>query len=144
MSNYWKKRLDEQEQWLLDQEIAAADEHLKKLYTRALRDTERDINKLYDIVARELKSGDIKMNDLYKYNRYFELMNNLNNRLVRLGGNEIRIMDERMLSTFENVQDIITMTLPAAISFSAVSTGTVEQIISKIWCADGLHWTDRI
>ena len=72
------------------------------------------------------------MNDLYKYNRYFELMNNLNKRLVKLGGNEIKIMDERLLSTFENVQDIITMTLPAAISFSAVSTGTVEQIIKKI------------
>ena len=84
------------------------------------------------------------MNDLYKYNRYFELMNNLNQRLVKLGGSEIKIMDERLISTFENVQDIITKTLPAAISFSSVSPGTVDQVIKKVWCADGLHWTDRI
>ena len=144
MSNYWEKRLDEQEQWLLEQEIAAADAHLIKLYIKALRDTERDISKLYDIVAKEINGDNIKMNDLYKYNRYFELMNNLNQRLVKLGGSEIKIMDERLVSTFENVQEIITKTLPAAISFSSVSPGTVEQVIKKVWCADGLHWTDRI
>ena len=72
------------------------------------------------------------MNDLYKYNRYFELMNNLNQRLVKLGGSEIKIMDERLVSTFENVQEIITKTLPAAISFSSVSPGTVEQVIKKV------------
>jgi len=64
---YWKKRLLEQEKNILDKGISATENELVRLYQRAARENEKELKSLFYELS---KNGEVKINDLYRYNRY--------------------------------------------------------------------------
>ena len=70
MSNYWEQRLIKQQKELLDPSIDELDNHLIRLYKSSLDKNKREMVNLYNTLINESENGTVKINDLYRYNRY--------------------------------------------------------------------------
>jgi hypothetical protein len=82
MSNYWQTRLQKQQDILYDKAQKEIEAELVRMYQDAFNDIVVDVKVLWSEIAEQ---GKTQVNNLYRYNRYFELMNNLNRILVSLG-----------------------------------------------------------
>lgn len=136
---YWNSRLQEQQEILYNRDLEVVQKRLKRAYQDSLKDVVQDIKNLWDKITVK---GNVSVNDLYKYNRYFELMNNLNKRLLTLGEQEILIDDEGMKNLYISIGKQINTALSNSYSF--VDDRKIEETIKSVWCADGKHWSNRI
>lgn len=141
---YWTKRIDKQNELLYDKTLEQTEAKLAKQYMIALKDIQKEIEALYDKVEIDAGNNKIRMNDLYKYNRYFDLMSKINKKLTSLGYAEQKIYDENLLFMYGAVQDVITKNSIGIISNSYVPDGKAEEVLKSVWCADGKHWSDRV
>lgn len=129
-SIYW----DAREQEALYNELLKEGEN--QLITQYRRSAFTVLHLLLDLYADGLPT----ITDIYRYNRYYELLGLLNNDLKALGAKEIAITTSLLTDMYIKNKAIIGdkgMLLPT-------SPKEVEMVINKIWCADGKHWSSRI
>ena len=112
------------------------DKALAALYRETAAQLVDDIIALYNEVQ---KKDVILPNDIYRNNRYYDLLNKMNKSLVSLGSNEIKVNEKHLLKMYAATRSAVA----ADIRFT-LPTGTGEDIINKIWCADGNSWSDRV
>ena len=146
-SNYWERRIQQQTDLLFDKTLLDTEKELKKKYKQALEDTLADIKDLWDKLQKESADGVIKPNDLYRYNRYFQVKNNLNERLKRLGLSEDKIYRRKFMNTYFDTQDMLSeyvAYLTKQPQMKSTNSFTMEKVLESIWCSDGKHWSDRI
>ena len=130
MPTYWEAR----EQEALYNELLKEGE--KQLIAQYRRCAYTVLSLLLDLYA----GGVPTITDIYKYNRYYELLGLLNNDLKALGAKEVAITTTLLTDMYIKNKAIIgdgNMLLPT-------SPREVEMVINKIWCADGKHWSSRI
>lgn len=130
MPTYWEAR----EQEALYNELLKEGE--KQLIAQYRRSAYTVLHLLLDLYA----GGVPTITDIYRYNRYYELLGLLNNDLKALGAKEIAITTTLLTDMYIENKKIIgdaSMLLPT-------SPKEVEMVINKIWCADGKHWSSRI
>lgn len=152
MSNYWYDRIIDEQEKVFHTTEQQANKELLKRYNQALKDTKRDISDLFDDIIKEAIDGEIRPNDLYKFNRLFQMRSNLNRTLQVLGKQENDIFEKTFLGMYQLSDNIIFNFLASIskISDYKSSSFTMEQeqaakkVIDSIWCADGKHWSDRI
>lgn len=102
MPGYWKDRVFQQQKILLDKSIDELENYLATLYKSSMREVENDMKALlFDLT----KEDGIKINDLYRYNRYWELRNDLNSKLVSLGHREVQLLDKELIGMYYKVQE---------------------------------------
>ena len=152
-SNYWERRIQQQTDLLFDKTLLDTEKELKKKYKQALEDTLADIKDLWDKLQKESVDGVIRPNDLYRYNRYFQVKNNLNERLKRLGLSEDKIYRRKFMNTYFDTQDMLSEyvayltkqpQMKSTNSFTMEQQNAAEKVLESIWCSDGKHWSDRI
>ena len=152
-SNYWERRIQQQTDLLFDKTLIDTEKELKKKYKQALEDTLADIKDLWDKLQKESADGVIKPNDLYRYSRYFQVKNNLNERLKRLGLSEDKIYRRKFMNTYFDTQDMLSEyvayltkqpQMKSTNSFTMEQQNAAEKVLESIWCSDGKHWSDRI
>lgn len=141
---YWANRIDEQANILYDKTVSQTQRELAKRYQQQAKVIQLEMADLYDKLMQESVDGVIRPNDLYKYNRYYNLHNTINNQLRELGAAEVKIYDEQLLKMYDGVQDIITKHAPHVIANSAVMPTSGKAVLDAVWCADGQHWSGRI
>lgn len=141
---YWAERIDEQANILYDKTTAQTQRELAKQYQKQAKKVIADMGVLYEKLIEEAANGEVRPNDLYKYNRYFELNKLINKHLRELGAKEIKIYNKQLLKMYDGVQDIITQTAPHVIATSQLFPTSGKQVLDSIWCADGKHWSSRI
>ena len=152
MSSYWEERLIKQQDNLHDKTEAEGIRELRKKYKQALRDTREDMSALYDEILAEAIDGKIKPNDLYKFNRLFEMRGNLNSTLQRLGKEEIDIFTKQFLGMYQLSDNLIFRFLTSigalqgikGSSFTMEQEGAAQKVLESVWCADGKHWSTRV
>ena len=130
MPTYWEAR----EQEALYNELLKEGE--KQLIAQQRRSAYTVLSLLLDFYA----GGVPTITDIYKFNRYYELLGLLNNDLKALGAKEVAITTTLLTDMYIKNKAIIgdgNMLLPT-------SPKEVEMVINKIWCADGKHWSSRI
>lgn len=130
MPTYWEAR----EQEALYNELLKEGE--KQLIAQYRRSAYTVLSLLLDLYA----GGVPTITDIYRYNRYYELLGLLNNDLKALGAKEVAITTTLLTDMYIKNKAIIgdgNMLLPT-------SPREVEMVINKIWCADGKHWSSRI
>lgn len=138
MSNYW---LDREKDQLYKQHLISMEKELSKEYQRCLKSTKAQLSLLYDEILIAGADGSLLVSDLYKYNRYYDMINNLNKELTKLGSAEIKITEEKLL----NMYNYTSKAVANSINFSSgVNPATAERAINALWCADGKHWSDRV
>ena len=70
---YWAERIDEMNNLLFDRTEEQARRELANIYRTAYEDTKKEIEDLYDKLMAEAAEGKVKPNDLYRYNRYYDM-----------------------------------------------------------------------
>lgn len=141
---YWQQHLKTVQDHLFD---VSRDEMLQKLsehYTSALQKIRAD---MVDVLMK-VSSGDYNMNELYKFNRYVKLQENLNKHLKELGQAEVDIMNQGFQSFYKQVdkgvRDCLNDAKVPKGSFSSVSKEAVKKAVEDIWCSDHQRWSSRI
>ena len=142
--NYWTRRIDKQNESLYNKTLKETEKQLQRYYLYSQETIQKEIEILYDKLLSSSVDGTLKVNDLYRYNRYFELMNTINKQLVLLGHKEIEVYKEKFLLMYDGVQRIISQEAPKVISKTFMAAETADEIVKSVWCADGKHWSDRV
>lgn len=133
---YWEERESER---ALNEMLKTADKELSKEYLRSARKIRSELVQLYNELSTP--TGEILVSDLYKYNRYYELLNNLNGTLRQLGMEEqslfSKVFEDYYRKNCEIIGKEINWLMP-------IDEEAVKQALNSIWCQDGKHWSSRI
>ena len=155
--SYWKDRLNWQEEIVLESGISSSENKLVRLYKRAAELNEKDMKALlYDMQKNELDS----INDLYRYNRYWQVQADINRRLNELGVAEVKILDKDLIAMYMTVQEYFNkhpkvfaqtrrgiakeITLGYVDLKNPLVSQKAETVAKMIWCADGKNYSDRV
>ena len=137
-SQYWIKR----QSLAFDETFAVTHDLYAESYRKAMRLILEDVSSLYDEILKESANGEIKINDLYRYNRFFAIKNRINKRLQELGARQIEITDNKLLEMYYRTQELVDDSL--SLTFSSDSLENAKAVVNEIWCADGKSWSQRI
>lgn len=118
---------------LLDDAVKVTQADLIKAYEQQAKQILNEAEKLY----LKLETKGLSLTELYRQDRYFKLLAQINDKLQKLGAKEVKILNTGLRSMYS---DSITLVN----SFAIVDERAVEQVISEVWCADGKRWSDRI
>lgn len=145
-NKYWQNRLNKQQEKLYNKTLEQFRKKESALYREAARGVKNDIEQLYKKLVKDSADGEIKVNDLYKYRRYFVLLRNINRSLNSLGENSIKTTEIHLLQMYGYAIKSVAKYIkgnPAANSFT-VGNDNGKDVIKSIWCSDGRHWSQRI
>ncbi len=139
MSNkYWQQR---QRDLIYNQQLEIAEQQLAKEYVRCAEVTKRKLTAMYDEIIVSSGNRTLLASDLYKYNRYYDLLNTLNSNLTKLGMKEVAITEQRLKTMYLTNSELIGNELGY---YAGVNDNAVKSAIDAIWCQDGKHWSSRI
>lgn len=136
--SYWEERIQKQQEVMYDRGIEAMEEKLKKSYIRTMNSIMREIKDLYDDI---LEDGEPSKTELYRYNRLYKLMKSVNEKLMKLGADEVKIDHQGMTELF---LDTVELVGGKNDKFSFVNDLAMRQATEQPWCEDGKLWSDRI
>lgn len=137
-SKYWSNREIDA---LYNQQVKTAENQLAKEYIRCLNETKAQLISLYDEILDATADGTLLVSDLYKFNRYYDLINNLTKSLTRLGNKEIDCLDKRLIDMYNANSAVICNKLGF---MTTINEKAVMNAINSIWCGDGKHYSNRI
>lgn len=139
--NYWQERQLE----IRERQFAAvAGQYEKELavkYQQAANRTIKDLTALYDKLLSSSGNNKVLVSDLYKYNRYFSIIKNINKQLKALGQQEIEITDAKLLDMYSKTSSSVGQSIEFNRDFNIRQA---RKILDSVWCNDGQHWSNRI
>lgn len=116
-------------------------QQLKQAYLNTYKKTEQQLVSLYNEILIKSQNGTLLVNDLYKFDKYYILINELQEELEKLGLKEEIIYKDKFqqlyLTNSQLLGEEIGFVLP-------VAQEEVEKAISLTWCRDGKNWSQRI
>lgn len=138
MSNYWVDRIAHQNEVCFERAAAATEKKLAKLYKNTADSIALDIALLFDKLDKPAE--EILINDLFKNNQYYWLLSQINQKLRELGEAEIQIIDAELLKMYETTSALVQNQAGFQVGFE----DSAKDIVNKIWCPDGKHWSARV
>jgi len=146
-NEYWSKRVLKQSEMIYDKTLGQMQQQLAVYYKQALQDVQADISTLWDTMLEESLTGEIKANDLYRFNRYYDLQAKINSKLKSLGNNEVDINNKNYTKMYNKIGEVINGNIPEQYinqAYVILPDDRVKQVLDSIWCADGKNWSTRI
>ena len=147
MSNYWVDRAAEQARKQYDKSLEDLEKELSRYYKIALKGVRADTVALFQKIHDEMEKGEpLGTDSLYKYNRFIQLRNRIQQELNRLGTEEIKAMGRKYEDMARYVNHFIADEAKGTISkdFLLLDNEKVKEIANSVWCADGKHWSERV
>lgn len=122
-----------------------AEKAIEKQYSRGARITLRELTSFFSGIKEEVKQGNVLMSHLYRYNRYYDILNQFNSRLKQIGETEYTITEKAMHDMYIDNYKIIgrVIGVPPTI-VSVPNEEKIREAINHIWCKDGNAWSSRI
>ena len=105
-----------------------------KLYKEAIKDIKQDMMAL---LADLQADGFSRSVDLYNYAKYYDKIEAINRRLVKLGHKEEKIIEPALINMYNSVQTILDTTAPNRIKEAFVMPGRAKEVVMTAWCRDG-------
>ena len=141
---YWQRRDMRQRAKLYNKTVEELDRELGKQYMRF----RRDLKRLFIEAIEELKNKDgvIEPSDLFRSDRYYKLMNEVNEQLSRLALKQQKAIEGHLVTVYEE-QSIIEAAQFESEAFglyAAVDTEAAKRVVAELWCSDGKDLSDRI
>ena len=145
--DYWTKRLLNQTNRLYNKTVQEAEVELRKLYRESLKANEQQMIDVWNSI-KDSENGEVKPNDLYRYNRYFSISKALQESLRQLGDKEIGVYQNTFERVYQRQYDFITKMLKE----KGITLNTelmsyerqVQEVLNSVWCNDGQNWSGRI
>lgn len=140
MSSYWSRRLAKDLAALFQKSTTELDANLAKRYRLAARRIIADMKSLYlTIELDDNKSAWIS--HLYQYDRYYTMLNNINDELTALGSTEIELIEPQLVDMYMNASSLVGEQINLA---TDIRIEDARRAVNTIWCADGKNWSNRI
>ena len=130
-NKYFDKTLDE-----IDKELA---EH----YVRCFQDTYAEIMFLYAEIIENTANGTVLASDLYKYNKYYNLLNHLQENLLSLGSWEVKTYEKYLTELYSNYFKLTGIEINDK-TFNVINLSSIREIVKKDWVGDGKDFSARI
>lgn len=121
---------------LLDAKFSKIQKQLAQAY---LNSQTKVIAEAEDLYLQMLESGEISYGQMVRYDRLYKINAAINQELKRLGQQEINILDKGMNELYMEVLSKVNPGMPYLHNQAAV-----QEVINRVWCADGKLWSDRI
>ena len=129
-----------------------------KLYNKTVEELDRELGKQYLRVRRDLKrlfietieelknkDGVIQPSDLYKSDRYYKLMNEVNEELWNLAQKQEKMLENSMMGVYEEQSLIEKDVLGDRFGlYASVDREAAKTVVNELWCSDGKGFSDRI
>lgn len=142
-ADYWKDRTANAQAKLTNKNAKKINRQLRKYYSAAMKRTIDDFESVYDKILAQQKDGkEITPADLYKLDKYWTMQGQLRNQLQKLGDKQAAIMSSVFETQFFDVY--YSIALQGKKAFNTIDRAGALQLISAIWCADGLDFSRRI
>ena len=146
---YWEKRIVTQTNRLYDKSVQEAEVELRKLYRESLKQNEQQMIDVWNSI-KDSENGEVKPNDLYRYNRYFSISKALQESLRQLGDKEIGVYQKTFENAYKRQYDFISKMLKekgiVPKNETEIMIGyekRVQEVLNSVWC-DGQNWSGRI
>ncbi len=141
--SYWQDREAAAQNKLSAKSVKQIEKQLRKYYGSAAKRVIDDFEATYNKLLATMEDGKQPTPaDLYKLDKYWSAQGQLRQELRKLG--------ERQIATFTKMFEINFFDIYYSIgvegrsAFKTIDTGAVQQLINRIWCADGKSWSQRI
>ena len=141
MNKYWTKRQVEQRIRLLDKTIKETDKEVAAQYIKSAKKLKKRLESLYKDILIDSTDGTLLVSDLYKYNRYYDLINDINKELSRLGEKEITILGKKLSDMYKENSKLLDSQMNLN---NKINKEAVDKAVNSIWCSDGKNWSSRI
>ena len=105
--NYWEKRIVTQTDRIYNKTVQEAEVELRKLYRESLKANEQQMIDVWNSI-KDSENGEVKPNDLYRYNRYFSISKALQESLRQLGDKEVNVYQRAFESAYKRQYEFIT------------------------------------
>ena len=146
-SNYWQKRIQEQEEKALSRTQKETQAALAEIYKQCGTDLREEIAEVFSKIQGDKKAGEVLPNDYYRNVRYWRLLDRINELLKSLGEKQIEITKPAILALYSESLSNIEENIPSSfVEGSFLNTGVVdgEQALFQAWCLDGKTFSDRV
>lgn len=141
--DYWIKRNLETQERLSNKSIAQTNRQLRKYYKAAMERVIGDFEKTYDKIMAAAKDGkEVTPADLYKLDVYWTTQNRLREELQKLGDKQAALMSKEFTTTYQSIYN--SLAIPSEDFFTQIDKQAANQMINRIWCADGKSWSKRV
>ena len=144
---YWEKRIVTQTDRIYNKSVQEAEAELRKLYRESLKANEQQMINVWNSI-RDSENGEVKPNDLYRYNRYFSISKALQESLRQLGDKEVGVYQKTFENVYQRQYDFISKMLkekgiiPKTELMSQEKR--VQEVLNSVWSADKKNWSSRV
>lgn len=139
-NKYWNEREQKAKTALFNKSKKEIEKELAKEYKETALKVRLLMSDLYTDITTN-RRGEVLISDLYKYNRYYDLINNINKELLSLGQKEVKIYNQAFTDMYIANAEIIDKSLGVA---SKPDKKAAQRVIHTIWTDDGKSWSSRI
>ena len=141
MSKYWTKRDIKQRQKLLSKTINETDKELALQYRKVAERLKIKLQNTYREILESKKDETILVSDLYRYNKYYETLADINNELNKLNESSVKILGKQLPLMYRENTKLLNKQMGL---YSKADKYAVNVAVNSIWCADGKNWSTRI
>lgn len=145
---YWADRVLAQEAKALERSTKRTQEELAAIYRQSAREIRDEMLAVASKVADAKAAGEqVLMNDYFRNNRYWRLLERLNGLLNDLGQSQIEVTEPALLALYDETVSLIDEQAPAALVNAAMlrpSAVDGRQALFQTWCLDGKSFSDRV
>ena len=115
---------------LYDDTLAETEARLLKEYQRTEREVETKLKGIYWEIQEAKGDESLLVSDLYRYNKYYDIVNDLNARIEKLGGKEQGILSQELIDLYKANNRILAndFHVPYFTDERAI------QAMNTIWC----------
>lgn len=146
-SSYWAKRIDDESKKAYRRTVKETNKELHKIYQQQAEALYNELVRVFIKMSEDSKDGKIYLNDLYRTNKIYTLIEHFNNCAKKIGGKQVKITEKALIKAYEESQQIVERYSPNTIirpSFVVPSAIDTQQIVNQTWCVDGLNFSERI
>ena len=140
---YWRRREMQQRARLYNKTVTDLDTELGRQYLRV----SKRLKKEFMSVIAELKNQDgvILPSDLYRADRYYRLMTQVNDELSNLALKQTKALEDRLPQVYEQQSLIERNILGDKFGlYNTVDTEAAKRVVTELWCSDGRDLSGRI
>jgi SPP1 gp7 family putative phage head morphogenesis protein len=140
---YWANRTANAQAKLTNKNIKEIEKQLRKYYGNSMKKVINDFESTYDkLLATQEEGKEPTPADLYKLDKYWSMQGQLRKELQKLGDRQIQSLSKIFELQFFDIY--YSIAIPSARAFTTIDKAGALQLISAIWCADGLDFKSRV
>ena len=146
-SSYWARRIEDENKKAYKRTVEETNQALRKIYQKQSESLYKELLAVLAKISKDNEEGRVFINDLYRTNKMFALIQYFNKCSLKIGGEQIKITEKALIRAYEESQKIVEAELPKSIikpSFIVPTAVDTKQLVNQTWCVDGLNFSERI